>query len=245
MSDVAGYAVAAAARLGLQVGDTVGESGYDDDVDHELRDAIADAIDAELLDDDSDEVLAAVLLWWREDDGDLTDALIDAVPLLAPGGVIWLAHAQDRAARLRRTQRDRRGDADRRNGPDDVGERRPGLDAGQAGPATLGQGAPLMVGTGLAVGAAAPDFTLPDANKSPVSLSSYRGRQPVLLVFYPFAFSRVCTGELCQLRDDLASFTERRGTGAGDLHGHLPVAAGVGGRAGIPVPAVVRLLAAR
>ena len=91
MSDVAGYAVAAAARLGLQVGDTVGESGYDDDVDHELRDAIADAIDADLLDDDSDEVLAAVLLWWREDDGDLTDALINAVPLLPPGGVIWLA----------------------------------------------------------------------------------------------------------------------------------------------------------
>ena len=91
MSDVAGYAVAAAARLGLQVGDTVGESGYDDDVDHELRDAIADAIDADLLDDDSDEVLAAVLLWWREDDGDLTDALINAVTLLAPGGVIWLA----------------------------------------------------------------------------------------------------------------------------------------------------------
>jgi len=91
VSDVAGYAVAAAARLGLQVGDTVGESGYDDDVDHELRDAIADAIDADLLDDDSAEVLAAVLLWWREDDGDLTDALINAVPLLAPGGVIWLA----------------------------------------------------------------------------------------------------------------------------------------------------------
>ena len=65
-----------------------------------------------------------------------------------------------------------------------------------------------MVGTGLAVGVAAPDFTLPDANKSPVSLSSYRGRQPVLLVFYPFAFSRLCTGELCQLRDDLASFTD-------------------------------------
>ena len=91
MSDVAGYAVAAAARLGLQAGDTVGESGYDDDVDHDLRDAIADVIDADLLDDDSDEVLAAVLLWWRDGDGDLTDALINAVPLLAPDGVIWLA----------------------------------------------------------------------------------------------------------------------------------------------------------
>lgn len=54
MSDVAGYAVSAAARLGLQAGNKVGESGYDDDVDHDLRDAIADAIDADLLDDESD-----------------------------------------------------------------------------------------------------------------------------------------------------------------------------------------------
>ena len=90
MSDVAGYAVTAAARLGLQAGDKVGESGYDDDVDHDLRDAIADAVDADLLDDESDEVLDAVVLWWREGDGDLTDALINAVPLLADDGVIWL-----------------------------------------------------------------------------------------------------------------------------------------------------------
>lgn len=60
----------------------------------------------------------------------------------------------------------------------------------------------------LRVGDAAPDFTLPDANKTPVSLSTFRGRQPVLLVFYPFAFSGVCTGELCQLQDDLGSFTD-------------------------------------
>lgn len=91
MSDVQGYAATAAARLGLEAGDTVGESGYDDDVDHDLRDAIADVIDADLLDDDSDEVLNAVLLWWRDGDGDLTDALINAVPLLAADGVIWLA----------------------------------------------------------------------------------------------------------------------------------------------------------
>lgn len=65
-----------------------------------------------------------------------------------------------------------------------------------------------MTGQGLAVGATAPDFTLPDANKAPVSLSDFRGRQPVLLVFYPFAFSGVCTGELCQLRDDLSTFAD-------------------------------------
>ena len=58
----------------------------------------------------------------------------------------------------------------------------------------------------LPVGTTAPDFTLPDANKTPISLSSFRGKQAVLLVFYPFAFSGTCTAELCQIRDDLGSF---------------------------------------
>ncbi|MGB3444957.1 MAG: peroxiredoxin [Actinophytocola sp.] len=56
------------------------------------------------------------------------------------------------------------------------------------------------------VGSKAPEFTLKDYNKQDVSLSSYVGEKPVLLVFYPFAFSGICTGELCQLRDDLSSF---------------------------------------
>jgi len=52
----------------------------------------------------------------------------------------------------------------------------------------------------------APDFTLPDQNGEPVSLSSFRGAKNVLLVFYPFAFSGICTGELCAIRDDIAAF---------------------------------------
>jgi peroxiredoxin len=56
------------------------------------------------------------------------------------------------------------------------------------------------------VGSKAPEFTLKDSNKQDVSLSSFVGQKPVLLVFYPFAFSGICTGELCQLRDDLTSF---------------------------------------
>lgn len=56
------------------------------------------------------------------------------------------------------------------------------------------------------VGTKAPEFTLKDYNKQDVSLSSYLGKKPVLLVFYPFAFSGICTGELCQLRDDFSSF---------------------------------------
>ena len=55
-------------------------------------------------------------------------------------------------------------------------------------------------------GAQAPDFTLNDYNKQAVTLSSFRGGKPVLLVFYPFAFSGICTGELCQLRDEFGDY---------------------------------------
>jgi peroxiredoxin len=56
------------------------------------------------------------------------------------------------------------------------------------------------------VGGTAPDFTLPDYNKEQVSLSDFQGTKNVLLVFYPFAFSGICQGELCQVRDDLSEF---------------------------------------
>ncbi|MEU4670730.1 peroxiredoxin [Amycolatopsis sp. NPDC023774] len=56
------------------------------------------------------------------------------------------------------------------------------------------------------VGTPAPDFTLNDYNKQPVTLSSFKGEKPVLLVFFPFAFSGTCTGELCQLRDEFADY---------------------------------------
>ncbi|WP_037362135.1 peroxiredoxin [Nakamurella lactea] len=58
----------------------------------------------------------------------------------------------------------------------------------------------------IAVGDTAPDFTLPNGDKTPVSLADFAGKKAVLLVFYPFAFSGICTGELCAIRDDLASF---------------------------------------
>ena len=56
------------------------------------------------------------------------------------------------------------------------------------------------------VGQLAPDFELVDHHGTPVRLSSFRGKRNVLVVFYPWAFSNVCTGELCVLRDDLAAF---------------------------------------
>jgi mycoredoxin-dependent peroxiredoxin len=56
------------------------------------------------------------------------------------------------------------------------------------------------------VGELAPDFELVDQHGSPVRLSSFRSNRDVVLVFFPWAFSRVCTGELQALRDEWASF---------------------------------------
>ena len=56
------------------------------------------------------------------------------------------------------------------------------------------------------VGDEAPDFTVKDQANNDVTLSSFRGTRPVVLVFYPFTFTGVCGGELCELRDDPATF---------------------------------------
>jgi peroxiredoxin len=56
------------------------------------------------------------------------------------------------------------------------------------------------------VGSKAPDFTLSNSNKEKVSLESLRGDKNVLLVFFPFAFSGICTGELCQVRDEITEY---------------------------------------
>ena len=52
------------------------------------------------------------------------------------------------------------------------------------------------------IGDVAPDFELPDQHGTPVKLSSFRGVKNVVLVFYPLAFSPVCSGELCAMRED-------------------------------------------
>ncbi|ADD44433.1 peroxiredoxin [Stackebrandtia nassauensis] len=58
----------------------------------------------------------------------------------------------------------------------------------------------------VAVGTQAPDFTLKDQNNQEVTLSSFKGHKNVLLVFYPLAFTGVCEGELCGVRDNLSSY---------------------------------------
>ena len=77
-------------RLGLSKGMVVQELGWDDDVDDSVREAIENAIDADLVDGDYGDVVEAVILWWREGDGDLVDAFVDTLTDLVNGGTVWL-----------------------------------------------------------------------------------------------------------------------------------------------------------
>src|SRR3954471_5421598 len=77
-------------RLGLKPGMVVQELGWDEDVDDAVREEIENTIDADMVDGDHGDVVDAVLLWWREGDGDLVDALVDSLTDLAGGGAIWL-----------------------------------------------------------------------------------------------------------------------------------------------------------
>ncbi|TRV81960.1 DUF3052 domain-containing protein [Streptomyces sp. 130] len=79
-----------AARLGFEPGQVVQEIGYDDDVELELREGIEAITGQDLVDEDYDDIADVVLLWFRDEDGDLTDALVDALGLLEDGGVVWL-----------------------------------------------------------------------------------------------------------------------------------------------------------
>lgn len=79
-----------AARMGLKTGMVVMEIGWDDDIDTDLRDQITQITGEEIVDEDSDEVVDVVLIWYRGGDGDLTDLLVDAIGPLADDGVIWL-----------------------------------------------------------------------------------------------------------------------------------------------------------
>ena len=58
----------------------------------------------------------------------------------------------------------------------------------------------------LAIESMAPDFELVNQHGQKISLSSFKGKKNVVVIFYPFAFSGICTGELCALRDDLSAF---------------------------------------
>ncbi|MGC4932779.1 DUF3052 domain-containing protein [Gordonia sp. DT30] len=79
-----------AQKLGFGPGMVVQELGWDEDTDDDLRADIEDVIDAEMLDEDADDVVDVAVLWWRDDDGDLVDRLMDAIGPLADDGYIWV-----------------------------------------------------------------------------------------------------------------------------------------------------------
>jgi len=77
-------------KLGVGPGAVVQEMGWDDDCDEDLRRIVTERTGQGLVDEDYDDVVDAVMMWWREGDGDLVDALVDALAPLADHGVIWL-----------------------------------------------------------------------------------------------------------------------------------------------------------
>jgi len=79
----------AVVAMDLTAGQAIQELGWDPDVDESLREEIMDAIDGDLV-DEALEAVDAVLLWWRDDDGDLVDGLVDALRDLSDVGFIWL-----------------------------------------------------------------------------------------------------------------------------------------------------------
>ena len=83
--------VATVERLGITLDQLILEVGFDDtDCDKSLRNAIIEKSGTEFLDSTAQEVVDAVILWWRDGDGDLVDELVDALTYLTEDGPIWL-----------------------------------------------------------------------------------------------------------------------------------------------------------
>ena len=77
-------------RFGFEAGDLILEVGHGPDCDEALRTAVVAKVGSPLLASDSEEVVDGVMLWFREDDGDLVDELVDALTFLSEDGDIWL-----------------------------------------------------------------------------------------------------------------------------------------------------------
>lgn len=83
-------AAVAVGRLGLEPEQVIQEFGWDEDIDEAFRAQVVEAVGSELEDEDYTGVVDHVLLWWRDGDGDLTDALVDSLGTLEEGGSIVL-----------------------------------------------------------------------------------------------------------------------------------------------------------
>ena len=76
--------------MGFTADELVLELGFGSDCDENLRSSIRELTGTDFLDQDSREVVDAVLIWWREGDGDLVDELMDAMTYLGESGAIWV-----------------------------------------------------------------------------------------------------------------------------------------------------------
>ncbi|GAA3819793.1 DUF3052 domain-containing protein [Cellulomonas soli] len=90
MSSTADDSATPAARLGFTAGQVIQEFGYDEDVDQDLREGLETITGSELVDEEFDDVTDGAVIWFRDDDGDLTDALVDAMTVLDDNGPIWV-----------------------------------------------------------------------------------------------------------------------------------------------------------
>ena len=77
-------------RMGFAAGELVLEVGYGSDCDDVLRSEIVAITGTQLLEGETTEVVDAVILWWRDGDGDLVDELVDALTYLSETGPIWV-----------------------------------------------------------------------------------------------------------------------------------------------------------
>jgi len=77
-------------RMGFEKGQLILEIGHGSDCDENLRQQIVEIIGEPLIQNDTNEVVDCVLIWFREDDGDLTDELVDALAFLSESGTIWV-----------------------------------------------------------------------------------------------------------------------------------------------------------
>ncbi|WLP88398.1 DUF3052 domain-containing protein [Corynebacterium stationis] len=66
------------------------ETGWDEDCDPAISEAVEAVLGEDFLEEETDELVDVVVMWWREDDGDLVDGLVDALRPLGDGGTIWL-----------------------------------------------------------------------------------------------------------------------------------------------------------
>lgn len=78
------------ARLEFAPGQVIQEYGWGNDVDDDVRLSIEEVIGSELVEEDYPDVADAVIIWWRDEDGDLGDMLVDSMNMLDDGGAVWL-----------------------------------------------------------------------------------------------------------------------------------------------------------